>query len=118
MLLSISLKTPRLNSYIGNVMMISFFITNSAIYSFDNFSSAVQYYCFGIFGAYFFTVFVDGNWLLSGLVNEVAGLAFWGLNKKIAGASMITMIETHIVLGFLLLLTGWWVQFIKRKLFF
>ena len=118
MLVALTCKTPRFNQYIGNLLLISFFLTNSMIYQFEEFEDALRHHLRGIAMSNFFVILLDRSWLLSCLASAVPVHIFWTLHKDVAGAALQTMLEINVAFSFFMLLSGWWIQFYKRKLFY
>ena len=116
--MALSCKTPRFNSYLGYVLLISFFLTNSLIYQYDVFEDALHHHMRGIAISNFFVVFVDRSWELSFLSGTVPVFFFWTVHKDIAGSALKTMHDVNISFAIFLLLSGWWIQYFKRKLFY
>ena len=118
LLLVVSCLTPRFNLYLGYLVVISFFLTNSLIYTFDKFEEALHHHFRGIAIANFFIVFVDGNWILSCIATALPTHFFWALHSDTAGSSLTTMLDINYQFAVFILLTGWGVQAVKRNLFY
>ena len=116
-LIAISHRTPRFNSCFGYLHMVAYFLAHSVLYK-EDFSVAIKNYTYGIFLANLFAVFVDGNWFLSALVNSSMGGIFWHVHSSTHGSKAQEMQELNFELAGLLIVTGWWSQYLRRKIFY